>query len=93
MIWLGTAVNELYNAGEANQHGFYYQILPEISFATTGTLSITRNSDQADSTEAIQEVDFDKSRFPLYDSANFPITYSVTAISSGSIPTVSIDTS
>ena len=93
MIWLGTAVNELYIAGEANQHGFYYQILPEISFANTGTLSITRYSDQADSTEAIQVVDFDKSRFPLYDSAHFPIAYTAAALSSGSIPSVSIDTS
>ena len=67
--------------------------MPEISFATTGTHSITRYSGQADSTEAIQEVTYDKSRFPLYDSAHFPISYSVSAVSGGSMPTVSIDTS
>ena len=31
-VWLGTAVNELYNYGEANQFGFYYQVLPRIEF-------------------------------------------------------------
>ena len=35
VIWLGSAVNELYRAGEANQYGFYYQILPTISFTDT----------------------------------------------------------
>ena len=67
-------------------------MLPDISFASTGTLSINRYSSQADSTQAIQDVNYDKSRFPLYDSDNFPIAYSVVAVSSGSIPTVSIDT-
>ena len=37
VIWLGSAVNELYSAGEANQYGFYYQILPTISFSDTST--------------------------------------------------------
>ena len=93
MIWLGTAVNELFITGEANQHGFYYQILPDISFATTGTVSITRYPGQADSTEAILEVNYDKLRFPLYESAHFPISYSASAVSGGSVPTVTIDTS
>ena len=53
MIWLGTAVNELYTAGEANQHGFYYQLLPGIILSTPEIQTINRYSDQDDSTEAI----------------------------------------
>ena len=93
MIWLGTAVNELYNVGEANQHGFYYQILPDISFATTGTLTVSRWYGQADFTEALQGVDFDYTKYPSYDSAHFPVSYSVSAVTGGSVPTVTIDTS
>ena len=66
--------------------------MPEFSFATASQ-SISRQADQADSTEAIQTVTFDYSNFPSYDATNFPIAYSVNAVSAGLMPTVTIDTS
>ena len=77
VIWLGTAVNELYRAGEANQYGFYYQMLPDISFDGLITLEITRYTNQADSTEAIKTLRFDDSANDGLDSSHFPIAYSV----------------
>ena len=65
--------------------------MPEFSFATA-SLSISRQADQADSTEAIQTVTFDYTKFPGYDATHFPIAYSVVANGAGG-PTVSIDAS
>ena len=65
--------------------------MPEFSFATASQ-SISRQADQADSTEAIQTVTFDYTKFPDYDATHFPIAFSVVANGAGG-PTVSIDAS
>ena len=37
--------------------------------------------------------DYDYTKFPGYDSDHFPVAYSVSAVTGGSVPTVTIDTS
>ena len=93
MIWLGTAVNELYRAGEANQYGFYYQMLPAISFPGFISQIITRYANQADSTEAIKTVSVGDSANDGLDVSHFPIAYSVVSYNADPKPTVSIDSS
>ena len=54
-------------------------------------VKIYRYSGQADSTEALQAPEFNKFRFPNYDEANFPLSYSVNVLNGGSVPIVSFD--
>ena len=79
-VWLGTAVNELYNYGEANQFGFYYQVLPRIEFIGSKQQTYKLSNGRPDSSTPIRQVVLDTETFEeRVDLSNFSVSYFIEA--------------